>query len=102
MHPKLHACFRSTGHLAQDRLVSLSFKFAGPCAQGVLDPVIVPCPMSLGCAVLFVLIKDYAFLRASAHESVPLAGYSPATRRLPAGFPLWVATSPDASGLARG
>ena len=27
-------------------------EFAGPCAQGVLDTVIVPCPMSLGCAVL--------------------------------------------------
>ena len=23
-------------------------KFAGPCAQGVLDPVMIPCPMSLG------------------------------------------------------
>ena len=28
-------------------------KFAGPCAQGVLDPVIIPCPMSPGCAGLF-------------------------------------------------
>ena len=50
-------------------------QFAGPCAQGVLDPLIVPRPMSLGRPGLFVLIKDYAFLRASAHESVPLAGY---------------------------
>ena len=57
-------------------------KFAGPCAQGVLDPVIILCPMSLGCAVLIVLIKDNAFLGTSAHESVPLAGYSPATCRL--------------------
>ena len=23
--------------------------FAGPCAQGVLDPVMIPCPMSQGC-----------------------------------------------------
>ena len=37
-------------------------KFAGPCAQGVLDTVIVPRPMSLGCDGLFVLIKDNAFL----------------------------------------
>ena len=51
-------------------------KFAGPCAQGVLDPLIVPRPMSLGRPGLFVLIKDYAFLRASAHESVLTAGYS--------------------------
>ena len=35
----------------------------------------IPRPMSLGRPGLFVLIKDYAFLRASAHESVPLAGY---------------------------
>ena len=58
-------------------------KNAGPCAQGVSDPVIVPRPMSQGRPGLFVRIKDYAFLRASAHESVPLAGYSPATRRIP-------------------
>ena len=36
------------GHLA-NRLLA---KFAGPCAQGVLDTVIVPCPMSLGCSGL--------------------------------------------------
>ena len=46
----------------------------GPCAQGVLDPVIIPCPVSLGCAVLFSLSKDSAFLGTSAHESVPPAG----------------------------
>ena len=57
-------------------------KLAGPCAQGVLDPVIVPRPMSQGRPGFFVLIKGYAFLRASAHESVTLAGYLPATCRL--------------------
>ena len=39
--------------------------------------------MSLGCAGLIdliVLIKDYAFLGTSAHESVATAGYLPATR----------------------
>ena len=54
--------------------------FAGPCAQGVLDPIIVPRPMPLGCAGLIdpiVQFKDNAFLRTSAHESVPLAGYLP-------------------------
>ena len=45
----------------------------------MLDPLIIPRPMSLGRPGLFVLIKDYAFLRASAHESVPLAGYLLAT-----------------------
>ena len=57
-------------------------QFAGPCAQGMLDPLIVPRPMSLGRPGLFVLIKDYAFLRASAHESVITAGYLLATRWL--------------------
>ena len=61
-------------------------KSAGPCAQGVLDTVIVPRPMSLGCSGLFVLIKENAFLGTSAHESVPLAGSLPATRRLLAGY----------------
>ena len=72
-------------------------KFAGPCAQGMLDPAIVPHPMSVGRPGLFVLFKDNAFLRASAHESVPLVGYLPDT----CGFPLNVAPSPDASGLER-
>ena len=36
--------------------------------------------MSLGCSVLFVLFKDNAFLGTSAHESVALVGYLPATR----------------------
>ena len=36
----------------------LGEKIARPCAQGVLDPLIVPCPMSLGCAVLIVLLFD--------------------------------------------
>ena len=65
------------------------WKFAGPCAQGVLDPVIVPCPMSHGCSGLIdsiVLFKDNAFLGTSAHESVTLAGYSRATRGLLAGY----------------
>ena len=57
-------------------------KFAGPCAQGVFDTVIVPRPMSLGRPGLFVLIKDNAFLGASAHESVPPAGSLPAPRRI--------------------
>ena len=72
-------------------------KFGGPCAQGVLDPVIVPCPMSLGCSGLIdsiVLFKDNAFLGTSAHESVPLAGYSRATR----GFPLNVAPKKPLTG----
>ena len=53
-------------------------QFAGPCAQGVLDTVIVPRPMSLGCTGLIdsiVLFKDNAFLGTSAHESVTPAGY---------------------------
>ena len=48
----------------------------------MLDPVIVPCPMSHGCAGLIdsiVLFKDNAFLGTSAHESVPLVGYLLAT-----------------------
>ena len=60
------------------------YQFAGPCAQGVLDPAIVPCFMSLGCAALSVPFKDNAFLGTSAHESVLFAGYPPATCRLPA------------------
>ena len=69
---------------AQDLAVirSRAPEIAGPCAQGVLDSVMIPCPMSLGRPGLFVLIKDYAFLGTSTHESVPLAGYLPATRRL--------------------
>ena len=35
-------------------------KFAGPCAQGVLDPVMIPCPMSLSCAVLFCSIGSFS------------------------------------------
>ena len=64
-------------------------QFAGPLAQGVLDPVIIPCPMSMvlvprpGCSGLFVLFKDMHFLGTSAHESVPLAGYLPTTCRIP-------------------
>ena len=64
-------------------------EFAGPCAQGVLDTVIVPCPMSLGCTGLIdsiVLLKDNAFLGTSAHESVTLAGYLLATCWLPVGY----------------
>ena len=74
------------------------------CSQGVLDPLIVPCPMSLGCAGsidAIVLFKENAFLRTSAHESVPLVGYSRATCWLLAPLPLWGATSPNASGLER-
>ena len=57
-------------------------KFAGPCAQGVLDPVMIPCPMSQGCDGLFWLknLLIWAFLGTSAHESVPLVGYLLATR----------------------
>ena len=92
----------SSGRIAA--MQEMLYQFAGPCAQGVLDTVIVPCPMSLGCSGLIdsiVLFKDNAFLGTSAHESVPLAGSPPAPRRLPAGFPLWVAASPNASGLDR-
>ena len=39
--------------------------------------------MSLGRPGLFVPIKDYAFLRASAHESVLTVGYLPATCWIP-------------------
>ena len=66
-------------------------EIAGPCAQGVLDPVIVPRPMSHCCAGLIdsiVLFKDNAFLGTSAHESVTPAGYLPATCE----FSLCVAT----------
>ena len=48
----------------------------------MLDLLIVPCPMSLGCAVLIdpiVLLKDNAFPKTSAHESVLPAGYLLAT-----------------------
>ena len=58
-------------------------QFAGPCAQGVLDSVIAPCPLSPGCAGLIdsiVQFKDYAFLGTSAHESVATAGYFPDCR----------------------
>ena len=44
--------------------------------------------MSQGRSGLFVLSKDNAFLGASIHESVPPAGYLPATCRLLAGYPL--------------
>ena len=72
---------------------AVAHKFAGPCAQGVLDPLIVPRPMSQGCDGLFWLknLLIWAFLGTSAHESVPLAGYPPATCRLLAGLSLWVA-----------
>ena len=55
----------------------------------MLDPVIVPRPMSLGCTGLIdsiVLFKDNAFLGTSAHESVTLAGSLPAPCRLLAGY----------------
>ena len=72
-------------------------KFAGPCAQGVLDPIIVPRPMSQGCDGLFWLknLLIWAFLGTSAHESVPLAGYLLATRWLLVGLLLWVAGQKD-------
>ena len=57
-------------------------KYAGPCAKCLLDPVIVACPMSLGCAGLIdpiVRFKDNAFLGTAAHESVLPVGYSAAT-----------------------
>ena len=60
----------------------IAIEFAGPCAQGVLDPVMIPCPMSLGCYVLFVLFKDNAFLGTSAHESVLPVGSLLATCRI--------------------
>ena len=42
------------------------------------DPVMIPCPMSLGCSGLIdsiVLFKENAFLGTSAHESVLPVGY---------------------------
>ena len=51
-------------------------------AKGELDLAIVPCPMSLRCTAWIdqiVLFQDNAFLRTSAHEIVPIAGYLPAT-----------------------
>ena len=51
----------------------------------------IPRPMSLGRPGLFVLIKDYAFLGTSAHESVLTVGYLLATCRLLVEFPLNVA-----------
>ena len=68
---------------AEAAVAKIHNKFAGPCAQGMLDSVMIPGPMSLGCAGLIdpiVRFKDYAFLGTSAHESVPLASYLPATR----------------------
>ena len=53
--------------------------------------------LGVGRPGLFVLIKDYAFLGTSAHESVITAGYLPDT----CDFPLNVAPSPNASGLER-
>ena len=53
------------------RLSIRVIEFAGPCAQGVLDPVIVACPMSCsGLIDSIVLFKDNAFLGTSAHESM--------------------------------
>ena len=62
--------------LLGERRAVLVDLLAGPRAQGVFDPVIVPCPMSVGGAVIVcsILFKDYAFLGASAHKNVPLAG----------------------------
>ena len=66
----------------------MELKFAGPCAQGVLDPVIVPRPMSQGRDGLFWLknLLIWAFLGTSAHESVPPVGYLLATRWLLVGY----------------
>ena len=91
MVPRWFPDGRTPAFRMHENLKNPKTKFAGPCAQGVLDPVIVPRPMSHGRSVLFDLFEDNAFIGTSAHESVPLAGYSLATRRLPAGFPLWVA-----------
>ena len=69
-------------------------QFAGPCAQGVLDPVMIPCPMSLGCAVLFCSIGYFlirSFLGALDPKSVLLAGYLLATCWLLVGLSLTVA-----------
>ena len=65
-----------------------------PYAQGVLDPVIVPRPMSQGCAGLIDSVVHYiayGFLKTSAHENVALAGCVLDTCRIPAGLPLCVA-----------
>ena len=57
----------------------MSTKFAGPLAQGVLDPVLVPCPMSWAVLDCLFYSKIMHFLGTSADESVPPAGYSLAT-----------------------
>ena len=56
----------------------VSQEFAGPCAQGVLDPITVPRPISLGCAGLFWFnnLLIWPFLGTSAHEGC----HPPATR----------------------
>ena len=54
-------------------------QFAGPCARGVLDPVMIPRPMSPGCAGLIdpiVQFKDYAFPGSMESKSVLPVGYS--------------------------
>ena len=64
-------------------------KFTGPCAQSVLDLVMILCPLSQGDSGLvdrIAPVKDNAFLGTSADESVLLAGYLPATCRLLAGY----------------
>ena len=56
----------------------LRIQFAGPSAQDLLDPVMIPCPRSRGCAGVIdplVQVKDYAFSGASVFESVPTTTY---------------------------
>ena len=60
--------------------------FAGPCAQGVLDPVIIPCPISRR-PFLF-----YGSSCASLGALDPKVCSSVAPRWLPVGLSLWVAT----------
>ena len=61
-------------------------KFAVPCAQGVLDPLIIPCPMGRSCS-----IRSFFYLEASLGalepESVLLGGSSVAPWWLLGGLP---------------
>ena len=59
-------------------------KFAGRCAQGVLDPLMIPGPRAV--------LVPYSLSSASLGPLDPKVCSSPATRPLPARLPLWVAT----------
>ena len=57
-------------------------KFAGPCAQGVLDPLILPRPMVLGLCYVYNILLDChpGDIRSRKCGTRPLlARYLPAT-----------------------